>query len=245
MAKEYYTDVVDNLPFSTTVQLYARHLPAWFAFCLAVWFRLRKWIGRSPKPTYGQAGPAQLVLQPTQQMPAPAQSRWARHFEILGDLGFRTLGCINNDTIGAKQESLTFLLHESGSTLVLLLWMRQGDGGSYAEEQTQIEFKSYNVDDTEIATLTLANKYMALAGIFNPDFIDMEVLSDRTPLDRVWKTHCDRPGMDAVIRMSHETAMRQYDEGRHRLFDYFIESGYLRQLTPHEVQHVSTLSLPD
>lgn len=244
MAREYYTDDCDRLPIRTMVRLLSNQVPLWLAIGLTLWLRFLKLIGRSPKPTYASAWQEYMQVQPLSEMPARAQSCWARHFELLGDLGFELVACGESDTIGAKAEAAALMVHESGRTLVLLEWLRQ-IGAEGVEEQSPLEFKSYPTSGPELCTIVMPEEYMALAGIFTPDFMDIEHLSNRKSLKYVFRKHSERIAEIDVLEMSPESGLREYQSRRQRLFDYLIETGYLRQLTTDEIATVREHTLPD
>ena len=243
MADDYYTEVLDNLPFATTVRLFEQHLPKWFAYGLAGWFRLRVRLGIPPKPRYASRWNSRFESQPREEMPARALSRWAPRLERLHDLGFSVCGWSKSETIGAKEEALALLLDRQGTTLAQLLWIRM-IGGHGIEEQTPLSFTSYFADGSELMTMALPADQLMLTDAMVPEYVDARFLTNTVPVAKVYAKHCDQPSMKSALRFSSDEAVAKFEQQRICFFEHAKQAGFIRRLSLREVESVRGFSLP-
>ena len=244
MSDEYYTDVIDSLPFATKVELFKRQMPRWLAFCMAAWFALWFFLGRVPRPRYAARWKSTFVNQLREEMPARALSRWAPRIERLGDLGFSVLGWSKSETIGAKQEAVVLLLNEQGTSLAQVLWIRM-IGGHGIEEQTRASFTSFRSDGTELLTAALPDDQLMLTKVLVPDYVNGCFLADTVPVEKVYQQHSGRPDLDGTLKFSRDEALVQYEQYRVRFFQHARDAGFIRLLSPDEVEFTRGLDLPD
>lgn len=243
MTGEYYVDSFDNLPFAKTVDLFSNQLPRWSAFMLAAEYRLRYWLGFAPKPEYATRWCDTFVSEPREDLPARALSRWAPYLEELRDLGFTEIARLNSDTIGAKAESLIILLDETGTTLVLLTWMRMSAKGGYTEEQTSISFVSYYPDGRELMTGAIPRAQLTLVDVLTPDYVDAQFLGIPIKIANLFQQHKERQEQNDVLQFTPEGILAHYQNQALRFFKYECEAGYLRILAPHEVEYAKRCRL--
>ncbi len=209
---EYYTEDCEKLPFATSVKLYQQHLPRWLAVYLAAWLRFRAFIRMPPRLDSAARWSPEFEWQTREEMPARALSRWAPHLERLQDCGFDICGWSKSDTIGAKKVANAFLLDEPGATLATVLWVRMG--AKTCIEQTQVSFTSYTSDGGEIITMALPRDQQLLIGAIAPYYANLLSMAKSTPLEKVYRAHCERPGVEDPIAFSPEgTRSLQTAEG--------------------------------
>jgi hypothetical protein len=244
MNDEYYTDVIDNLPFATKVELFKRQMPLWLAFSLAAWFAFWFYLGRVPKPQYAALWKSKFVNQLREEMPARALSRWAPRIERLSDLGFCVLGWSKSEIIGAKQEAVVLLLNEQGTTLAQVLWIRMM-GGHGIEEQTRVSFTSFLPDETELLTAALPDDQLMLTKVLVPDYVNGCFLTETVPIEKVYQRHSGRSEMDGILTFSRDEALVQFEHNRVRFFQHARNAGFLRPLSPAEVEFTRGIDLPD
>jgi hypothetical protein len=238
---EYYTEDCDKLPFATSVELYQQQLPRWLAVYLAAWLRFRAFIGMPPRPESASRWSPDFEWQTRDEMPAKALSRWAPHLERLQDCGFNICGWSRSDTIGAKEEANAFLLDESGTTLATILWIRMA--AKHCIEQTQVSFTSYKNDGGEIVTMALPDDQQLLTGAVVPDYADLLSLAKSTSVVKVYRTHCERPGVADSIAFSSEGVCKHFRQQRIRLFEHSCNIGLIRTLSLREVEYAKRLSV--
>ncbi|MFT5326167.1 MAG: hypothetical protein ACI8P0_004041 [Planctomycetaceae bacterium] len=237
MTGEFYVDSFDSLPFGKTVDLFSNQLPRWSAFVLAAWYRLRYWLGCPPKPEYATRWCDTFVSQPREDLPARALSRWAPYIEELRDLGFTEIAWSNSDTIGAKAEALIILLDETGTTLVLLLWMRMSSKGGYLEEQTSISLVSYYPDGRELMTGAIPRAQLTLVDTLTPDYVDARFLGIPIAIANLIQQHTERQEQNDILQFTPEGILAHYQKQVLRFFKHECEAGFLRPLSPHEVEY--------
>lgn len=237
MSEHYFTEELTAVPFGTLKRALSQEEPAWFAFCFAASMRLRGKLRWPLKPTYGVGGPGSEKIVERDAVPPRALSRWAPLTEQLHDLGFQPLRYSIGDAIGEKAQAAALFLDSPGSTIATLEWLRMR-GVHALMEKTPIELNSYADEDPEVLT-TVANRgEMALAGMFQLEFVDMEFLSDRLSVGEVYEKHQARARGRPVYRMNPDTALDVYEKRRDRRFTRILESGLLRPLSTVEISRV-------
>lgn len=240
---DYYAEDCDRLPFATSVALYQRHVPRWFALYMAAWPRFRAFIGLPLKLDYATRWAPDFEWQSRDEMPARALSRWAAYLERLQDCGFEVCGWVKSDTIGAKEEANAFLLDEPGTTLATVLWLRMG--AKTCIEQTQVSFTSFASDGGEIMTMALPKSQQLLTGAVAPDYVDLVTMKKSTPVEDVYRTHCERLELGAITALTQESLLTHYTQQRIRLFEHSRNTGLLRALTQREIDYAKTFSVAE
>ncbi len=243
MDNSYYTEVLDNLPFANAVDLYSRSGPRWFAYYLATWFQVRRLFGRPVLPRFAFRLHDRLDSVPRTDVPARALSRWTARIEQLHDIGFQELAYAVADIIGAKQSAVALFVDNDSNTIAVLEWIRM-EGGQGIEEQVTLEFQSHVTGDRQIVTGLIAKEHLIFSDAVVPDYIDATFFPDTRPARYCYDQHQARLNLESVIPISLGTEIERYEETSLRMFNHFCQAGYIREISPRELQHVKTLSLP-
>jgi hypothetical protein len=242
MAERYFTEELTALEFHTLHKCLAAAAPEPLAWGLAAWFRLRGKLRWPLKPTYGAGDLDSGQIVSRDALPARALSRWAPIIEQLGDLGFSPLEYKIADTIGEKQNTVALLLDEPGSVIATLSWIRMRAGDS-AIEKAPVEFNSYALSDPEIMTACVTTEELPLADMLQLPFVDPLVLSDTVRLAEIYRRHVARTAGRSCYQMSPGQASQEHRRRSERRFQWTLEKGLLRPLSPAEIAHVRTLRL--
>lgn len=232
-ASDYYTDTVDELPFSAVVDLYAQSVPRLLANVLVGWSRLRSTLGVPVMPLYGSLWNPDLEWQQRREMPAQGLSRLAPWIEKVEDLGFEINGWVKNETVGNKSEVNCFLVNEADHTVAQLLWLQ-----IESIEHSKLTFTSYLGDGTEIVTAALPIQQQALAALLAPEYIKFATRPQDTSPRELYRVHTERSEGSAAIPLTHETLLPLYRRQRKRLFEFGVESKVLRPLSEREFRHL-------
>lgn len=236
-ASDYYTDVIDELPFSTVVDLYANSVPRFMATLIVGWGRLRTKLGFPAMPMYASLWDPNLEWQQRRDLPARSLSRMAPWIEKLEDRGFEISGWIKSEIVGNKEEVYCFLLNESGDTVAQLMWLRIG-----AIEQKQLTFMSYRGDGTELMTAGLPPEQEPLVACLSPEYVDFVSRSSEMPLQDLYRVHTERPEISAAISLTHETFRSLYRIQRERFFESCLERKVLRPLSDREFRYLKSVT---
>lgn len=240
----YYTEDLEAVPFSMTVDLMKRMLPSPLAYSLAGWFRLRRLVGMPTKPRYGFGPVGSSTDMRRDQMPARPMSRWAAKLERLADLGFRPVAFAVPDLIGAKEAASALFLDAAGTTFAVLEWQRQV-GANGIQEVTPIEFDSYLADKSEVMTGLAAQEHLLFAEAIKIDFVDQLFLADKISLKRGYEKHLQRINGRPSIPCSLAAARGEHDRHSQLRFDAIVNLGLIRKLSDREIAYVKQQKLPE
>ncbi len=236
-ASDYYTDDINELPFSTIVDLYANNMPRFMATLFVGWGRLRAKLGFRAMPMYASMWDPDFEWHQRSDMPAKSLSRMAPWLEKLEDIGFEVSGWIRSKIVGSKEEVNCFLLSESGDTVAQLLWLQIG-----TFEQSQLTYISYRGDGTELTTAGLPPEQQQLVACLAPEYISFVSRSnDMSPRD-LYRVHTERPEMAAAISLTHDTFGSLYPIQRERFFESCLERRVLRPLSEKEFRYLKSVS---
>jgi hypothetical protein len=242
MSDDYYTEEITALKFQTLNRCMSAIAPAPVGWTLAAWFRLRGLLHWPMKATYGVGGPNSGQVVERDALPARALSRCAPIIEQLGDLGFSPLQYAISDTIGQKHQVVVLFLDQPGSTLATLVWMRMR-GGEGAIDKATVEFNSYAAEDPEIMTGYVAQEELVFADMLKLAFVDTLVLSNNLRLAEVYRRHVARTEGRSCYALTAETGIEEHRKRSLRRFQWTVEQGLLRRLSPAEVARVRQLRL--
>ncbi len=244
----YYGEVIDAIPFGTMVRFLKKTIPLPIAIGVTLYFRVRKWLGISVIPVYGSGGPDNGEVVERQSMPPRPMSRWAAWLEQLDDLGFTVLRFSIGDHIGAKESARAILLDSDRTTFATLQWFRM-PGADGIEERRLIEFNTVvnrrggrnatSVPTTELMTAVVSESDLGLQDAFVLDYIDTVYLPESVGLMKAWKNHVERLANYTTRSHSEDEAIRVYDRLTQGRFDWVLDKGYLRELTPKEIRVIA------
>ena len=242
MANTYYTEEITAVPFGVMRKGLSAVAPAPIAFVFAAVFRIRGLLGMPLKPSYavGELGSERDVSY--DELPTHAVSKWAPILEELRDLGFAPLKYTLPDIIGEKEQAAACFLDNAGSTIATLEWMRMR-GAQGIEEKTPFEFNSYAREDPEVMTGSVTKEDMALADMLKLDFVDLEVMPSTLRPTEVYQRHLDRIKGRSFYEMTSEAAIQENRARTKRRFEWVVDQGLLRPLSPAEVARVSEMWL--
>ncbi len=252
--ERYYCEDLDAIPFGTMVSFLANTVPKPIAFGLMAYFRVRKWIGRSPLPGngFGPIGSSHQLAR--QDMPARAMSRFAARLEQLSDLGFSPLKFAVSDLIGAKEAASVLLFNTEATTFATLEWFRMpGVGG--IQERNLLELNSIlatptisqNTDGTsrheilEVMTALAAVADLPLQDIVTFEDIDTVFLPDTVSPQKALANHIARLA-DRQLRIISDP-LNEFQRLSQRRFDAMLARGLLRELRNDEICKIRELRL--
>lgn len=241
--KQYYTEVLDSIPFHMMVELMKRVLPAPVALGVAGFFRLKHVLGFPSKPQYAFGDVSTQSRLPKHEIPGRVLARWAGKMERLHDLGFQECAFAIPDMIGAKESAGALFIDEPGSTLATLEYHRMV-GAQGIEEQTPLEFNSFLIDGSEIMTAMLAEEHLVLANAFPLDFVDQEYLPNTDSIRKVYAHHCERIRQQSERVIPRELAASEQLACNQRRFEAMLSKGVIRKISPREVASVREKQLP-
>ncbi|EMI43056.1 hypothetical protein RRSWK_04357 [Rhodopirellula sp. SWK7] len=240
--------MIDAIPFGTMVRFLKKTIPLPIAIGVTLYFRVRKWLGISVIPAYGSGGPDNGEVVERQSMPPRPMSRWAAWLEQLDDLGFTVLRFSIGDHIGAKESAWAILLDSDRTTFATLQWFRM-PGADGIEERRLIEFNTVvnrrggrnatSVPTTELMTAVVSESDLGLQDAFVLDYIDTAYLPESVGLMKAWKNHVERLANYTTRSHSEDEAIRVYDRLTQGRFDWVLDKGYLRELTPKEIRLIA------
>ncbi|TWU04017.1 hypothetical protein [Neorhodopirellula pilleata] len=257
----YYGECLDAVPFGSMVNFLSQQLPRPIAWTFVACWRVKSFFGGGilPNSGFGPVGSSTVLARA--DMPARPMSRWAARLEDLSDLGFTPLRFSVGDHIGAKESASVLLFDGDGTTFALLEWF-QMPGTSGIEERNLLELNSLVADPsgvagscgagnvspyqdfTEVMTAVTPRENLPLADIFAPQFVDAAFLADSIPVKRVVKQHLHRLEGRQLETVRRENALKRYDALSQGRFDWMMDRGLIRKLTPKEVEKIRQIHLP-
>ena len=242
MADTYYADEITAVPFGMLKKSMSLVVPGPFAFLLAALFRIRGLMGWPLKPTYAVGGLGSEQDVSYDDLPSQAVSKWAPILEELRDLGFVPLRYCLPDIIGEKEQAAAYFLDQTGSTIATLEWMRMR-GAEGIEEKVPYEFNSYARDDPEIMTGSVTKEDMVLSDLLQLEFVDLLILPDRHRPSEIYQRHLERTRGRSFYQMTPEAAVEENRIRAKRRFEWVLNQGLFRPLSPAEVARLREMSL--
>lgn len=246
----YYGEFIDSIPFGAFVNLLSHNIPRPIAWSIVAWLRLKYWCGRPTLPTAATGAIGSAIKLPQEDMPKRAMSRWAAKLEQLSDLGFQPIEFCVEVHIGAKESTSALFLDSPKTTFVSLEWFRM-PGAEGIEERTTVEFNSLLQLDiqkppvldsdpviAEVTTLLSRKDESALQEAFTVEGVDQEFLIDTTPLRKAYETHCRRLQAYDPRSIELTAASEAYRELETKRLEWMLFKGYLRKLTPKQIEVV-------
>lgn len=244
MAKTYYAEELTAVPFMTMAKALSNTIPAPIAYPIAACFRLRGLVRWPLKPTYGVGELGSELEVEKDALPPRALAKMAPLFETLHDLGFTPLKFAIADVIGEKEHVAALWMDQQASTLATCEWMRMR-GADGVEEATPVELNSYCGDDPDLMTGWLPKEHIALSEMLRLDFVEMHCVANSTPLRVAYERHQQRSAARSdLFQMTREAALEEHQRRAQRRFDWVVDRGLLRPMSPKEVQRVKQLALP-
>ena len=241
-ADRYYCDEHTAVPLRIMARGLSQTLPTPFAYLMAAYIRFRgrmKWY--FPPICAMKAVFDTKVVSPEQLSPR-AWSKWAPYLEQLRDLHFTPIAHRLPDVIGAREQCTVLLLHADGKTVGTLEWMRN-PGTNGPQEDVSLELNSYADQDPDILTGAINPVHLAYAEILNLTLVDSCFMSNQTPIRKLFELHKQRVGNRAMTTLDHESAQTEHIRRAKRRFEWMLKTGFVRLLTPREVEAVRMCTL--
>ena len=240
---EYYAEELSALPYWPLAKCMANSIPFPLAVAIAGVIRLRGLANWPLQPSYAKGPPGSARTVDAGQVPRKTAKSWAPLMEQLTALGFRPLIYAMTDVIGAYESASTILLDTSGTTLVVLEWIRM-PGAKGVDEQTPFEFQSVSKADPQISTVIVKKEFIVLADALIPDYMLAKVIGDQMPVAEAYRLHQERIRLESPLAMTPESALKEHRERSRRFFDCMLQRKIIRKLTPAEIAAVRMKRIP-
>ena len=247
----YYGEFIDSIPFGPLVNLLAYKLPRPVAWWIVACQRLKSWCGMPMLPT-AATGPIGSAIELTREdMPTRPMSRWAAKLEQLSDLSFQPIEFSVVVHIGAKESANALFLDSQKTTFVSLEWFRM-PGADGIEERTMVEFNSLvgsvvsqppsktdaSPKSAEVTTILSRKDESALQEAFMIDGADLEFLPHTAPLGKAYEKHRKRLRAYEARSIELTEARAVYRKLSQKRLEWMLSKGYLRKLTPRQIEVV-------
>jgi hypothetical protein len=252
--ERYFCEDLDAIPFGRMVALLANTVPKPIAFGLMAYFRVRKWIGRSPLPAYGFGPIGSSHQLAREDMPARAMSRFAARLEQLSDLGFSPLKFSVSDHIGAKEAATVLLIDTAATTFATLEWFQMPRAGGI-QERNLLELNSILAtpeisqstdvnsrhEIREVMTALASVEDLPLQDIVTLEDIDTVFLPDTLSPQKAMANHTTRLASRQMRIIS--DPISEYQRLSQRRFDAMLARGLLRELSHDEIDKIREFRL--
>ena len=238
---DFLTEELTGIPWKKFRDcLIANEIPSFIATPFALLMRTRGLIGWRLKPVSGFGSSNDAIDIPYVQLPAKTKAQFAPWIEQLEDLNFELICCRLPKLLGATDRRQLGYLSPDGRAIACLAWQKEGT----ADPMINAEFNSFSSSDPEYTTIYLDRATSKLEFLDEIDFINGKtILMDEYSLTDAAQAHYELISGRSVMRFDAVGAIAEMDRRNQRRAAFLIKLGWLRHLTPTEVERLRRLRI--